>query len=352
MEYLLGELAAIVGARLQGDPQRLIRGVGKLESAGPDRLAFLASPAYQRHLAATRAGAVVLAPAAANDCPTDCLLVDDPYRAFATLSQLFVDMERPEPGVHPSAVVAADARVHPSASVGAHCSIGSGAEVGAGSIIGPGSRIGTASRIGSECRLWANVVLYHGVRIGNRVVVHSGAVLGADGFGFAPGPDGWEKIAQLGGVEVGDDVEIGAGTTVDRGTLDDTVIEHGVKIDNQVQIAHNARIGAHTAIAGCAGIAGSVQIGKRCRIGGGAGLVGHIKVTDGVTITPMSLVTRSIDRPGVYTSGTVLQTSQRWKRSALRFCELEEMNRRLRLLERQLRRVATDDKETEDQPGC
>ena len=352
MEYQLGELAALVGARLRGDPARLIRGVGDIEHACPDQLAFLASSAYRRHLAATRAGAVVLTPAIASDCPTDCLLVDDPYRAFATLSQLFLELTRPEPGVHASAVIASDARVHPSASLGAQCSIEAGAEIGECSVVSPGCRIGAGSRVGRDCRLWANVVLYHGVRLGDRVTVHAGAVLGADGFGFAPGSAGWEKIAQLGGVEIGDDVEIGAGTTIDRGTLGDTVVESGVKIDNQVQIAHNARVGAHTAIAGCAGIAGSVRIGKRCRIGGGAGLVGHIEVTDGVTITPMSLVTRSIEEPGVYTSGTVLQTLQRWKRSALRFGELDEMNRRLRRVERLLARSASGDQETEDPAGC
>ncbi len=352
MEYRLAELAAVVGAAVRGDPARLIRGVGDLEHARPDQLAFLASPAYRRHLDATHAGAVVTTAEMAGSCAVDCLLVEDPYRAFATLSRLFLDLPRPEPGVHASAVVAPDARIHPSASIGAQCSIEAGAEVGERSVIGAGCRVGAGSRIGSDCRLWANVVLYHGVRLGDRVMVHAGAVLGADGFGFASGPEGWEKIAQLGGVVIGDDVEIGACTTIDRGTLGDTVVERGVKIDNQVQIAHNARIGAHTAIAGCAGIAGSVRVGSRCRIGGGAGLVGHIEVADGVTITPMSLVTRSIGEPGTYTSGTVLQASQRWKRSALRFGELEEMNRRLRRVERLLGRATPGGHNTEDPAGC
>lgn len=352
MEYRLVELAVAIDAELRGDPARVIRGLGGLEHARPDQITFLASPAYRRHLATTNAGAVVLAPGVADSCVVDCLIVDDPYRAFAALSRLFAAPPGTEPGVHPSAVVAADARIHESASIGAHCSIEAGAEIGERTVVSAGCRVGAGSRIGSACLLWANVVLYHGVRLGNRVTVHAGAVLGADGFGFAPGPQGWEKIAQLGGVDIGDDVEIGAGTTIDRGALEDTVIEQGVKIDNQVQIAHNARIGAHTAIAGCAGIAGSVRIGSRCRIGGGAGLVGHITVVDGVTITPMSLVTRSIEEPGTYTSGTVLQESRRWKRSALRFDELDDMNRRLRRLERLSMRTDPGEEQTEDPAGC
>jgi UDP-3-O-[3-hydroxymyristoyl] glucosamine N-acyltransferase len=350
MEYRLGELAATIQAELRGDAARLIRGLASLESAAPDQIGFIATPSYRRSLASTRAGAVVLAAGMAPACPVDCLVVDDPYLGFARLSRLFERRPPAAPGVHPSAVVSASARVHPRASIGAHCTIDDDAEVGEGCIVGPCCHVGQGSRLGRECRLWANVTVYHGVRLGERVLVHAGAVIGADGFGFAASASGWEKIAQLGGVEIGDDVEIGAGTTIDRGTLGNTVIERGVKIDNQVQLAHNVHIGAHSAIAGCAGIAGSVRVGRHCRIGGGAGLVGHIAIADGVTITPMSLVSRSIPEAGTYTSGTGLQPARRWRRAALRFGQLDEMNRRLRRLERRMQRDS--DQPEEGTSGC
>nr|MBP8184969.1 UDP-3-O-(3-hydroxymyristoyl)glucosamine N-acyltransferase [Pseudomonas sp.] len=192
------------------------------------------------------------------------------------------------------------------------------------------------------------VTLYHDVRIGRRVVIHSGTVIGADGFGFAKEAGTWQKIAQIGGVLIGDDVDIGANTTIDRGALADTIIGDGVKLDNLIMIAHNAQVGDHTAMAGGAGISGSSKVGKHCVIAGRAGLVGHIEVCDNVLITAMSMITRSITEPGSYSSGTVMQPSAEWRKSAARFRQLDDMARRLQQLEKRLAAVTANDQDSSE----
>lgn len=348
MEYRLGELASASGAELRGDPGLLIRGLAPLSSAGPAELSFLANPAYRSYLATTCAAAVILHPAMADASPVATLVSPDPYLAFARLSRLFDDTPRPEAGVDAGARVDASARVDPRASVGAGCVLEEDVEIGAGTVLGPGCHIGRGSRIGQDCRLWSNVVVYHGVRLGDRVTVHAGSVIGSDGFGYAASEEGWLRIAQLGGVVIGDDVDIGAGTTIDRGTLGDTVICRGAKIDNQVQIAHNVHVGEHTAIAGCVGIAGSARIGAHCMIGGGAGILGHLEIADRVVVTAMSLVARSIPGPGTYSGGTLLAPSPRWRRNALRFDRLDTLYRRLVELERRVARMDTATQEEAD----
>ena len=238
--------------------------------------------------------------------------------------------------------ISRDAKVDPTAHIGANAYIAAGAEVDAGAIIGPNCIVLDGSHVGADSRLVANVTIYHGVTLGKRVLVHAGSVIGSDGFGFANDSGHWVKIHQLGGVRIGDDVEIGANTSIDRGAIDDTVIEDGVILDNQIQVAHNVRIGAHTAIAGCVGIAGSAQIGEHCTIGGGVGIVGHLEIADGVTITAMSLVTSSITKPGIYSSGTPLESKAHWQRNFIRFKQLDEMARRIQALERQLQQLSTD----------
>jgi UDP-3-O-[3-hydroxymyristoyl] glucosamine N-acyltransferase len=275
MELSLGELAIRHGLELRGDPEQRVARVGTLQHAGPDAVSFLANPRYRKHLATTRAGAVVLEAAQAAECAAAVLISPNPYAAYARIA---ADLH-PEPGfapgiqagahVDPAAEVAADAHVAPGAVVAA------GARVGAGAYIGPNCVVGAGARVGAGSRLVANVTVCHGVRLGARVLLHPGAVIGADGFGLAREPEGWIKVPQLGSVTIGDDVEIGANTTVDRGAIDDTVIEDGVKLDNQIQVAHNVRIGAHTVIAGCTGISGSTTIGRNCMIAGAVGIGGH-----------------------------------------------------------------------------
>ncbi|HSN00430.1 MAG TPA: UDP-3-O-(3-hydroxymyristoyl)glucosamine N-acyltransferase [Rudaea sp.] len=330
--HTLAELAARFGLHLRG--AGTITGVGTLEAATPEQLAFLANPRYRTQLASTRAGAVVLREADADACRGACLIAADPYVAFAKIAALFEHAPAPAPGVHPSAVVGPGAEVAADASIGPFCVIAEGARIDAGAVLGPHCWVGDRCHVGAQTRLVARVTLVRDVALGKRVLVHPGAVIGADGFGLAFDTDHWIKVPQLGGVRLGDDCEIGANTTIDRGALGDTVLEDDVRLDNQIQIAHNVVIGAHTAMAGCAAVAGSTKIGRYCLIGGGAGIVGHIRIADRVTITARTLVTHSIDAPGEYSSGTPVQDNRAWRRNAARFNHLDELARRVGQLEK------------------
>jgi len=334
----LGEIARYLNAELRGDPATPIDGIANLREARSRQLSFLFSRNFRRYLHNTRASAVVLRAADAEDCPVPALVVEDPRLAWALISSQFDPAPSPVPGLHPSAVVSASANLGRNVSLAPNVVIGDRVSIGDGVAIGPGCVIGDGSSIGEGCRLWANVTLYHEVKLGNRVVIHGGAVLGADGFGFAydESERRMRKIHQVYGVVIGDDVEIGAGTTIDRGALNDTVIGNGVKLDNQVQIGHNVVIGEHTVISGCTAVAGSTRIGKYCLIGGGVGIVDNLEIADQVEITAQTLVSQSIDRPGRYSSGTGLQTSSEWRRNIVGFKKLHQIQRRLTDLERKL----------------
>ncbi|WP_207061753.1 UDP-3-O-(3-hydroxymyristoyl)glucosamine N-acyltransferase [Motiliproteus sp. SC1-56] len=332
--YSLGEIAAFLGATLAGDGERRVSGLQTLAAAQPDQVSFLANPKYRRELASTQAAAVILHPSQVDACPVPTLALDNPYLGYARLSAWFDPRPQAVPGIHATAVVHERAQVDASASVGPGAVIEADVRVAAGASIGPHCVLGAGSVIGRDTRLAARVTLYHGVRIGARCVIHSGAVIGADGFGFANDQGHWHKIAQIGGVVIGDDVEVGAGTTIDRGALEDTVIGDGVKLDNQIQVAHNCRIGENSAIAGCAGLAGSSKIGRRCTIGGGAGIAGHLELADDVHVSAMTLVTKSLQKPGVYSSGTGLSPHQQWKKNVVRFRQLDQLAARVAALEK------------------
>ncbi|WP_017431110.1 UDP-3-O-(3-hydroxymyristoyl)glucosamine N-acyltransferase [Vreelandella jeotgali] len=331
----LADIARHLDVPFDGNGRTPIRGLATLRDAGPDQVAFLANRAYLKDLADTRAGAVVLHPDHGHECPVPRLELDNPYLGYARLSGLFDPVpRRDQPGIHPAAVVADDARLGEGACVAANAVVESGVVLGSGVVIGPGSVVGADSVLGEGTRLHANVTVCHGVVIGRRVILQSGCVIGGDGFGFAHDGSGWHKIAQLGGVVLGDDVEVGSGSSIDRGALGDTLIGDDVKIDSQVQIAHNVRIGDHSALAGCVGIAGSTRVGRHCMLGGGVGLSGHLTLCDGVQVTGMSLVTNSIHAPGVYSSGTGAMENHQWRKNAVRFKQLDDMARRLTRLEK------------------
>src|SRR5690348_18386592 len=332
--YRISELAQRFGLELRGDGEARVRGVGTLAAARTDQLAFLANPRYAGALADTRAGVVVLRAEHAEGCPVPALIAADPYLAYAKIAALFEHVPAAQPGVHPTAVVEAGARISASASIGPFCTIAANAVVEDGAVLGPHCVIGESCVVGAQARLVARVTLVTRVRLGRRVLIHPGAVLGADGFGIANERGQWVKVPQLGGVRVGDDCEIGANTTIDRGALEDTVLEEDVRLDNQIQIAHNVTIGAHTAMAGCAAIAGSAKIGRYCLIGGGAGILGHLSIADRVTITARALVTHSIHAAGEYSSGVPIQDAKQWRRNAARFKHLDEFARRVQALEK------------------
>ncbi len=325
----LAQIAEEFGLSLAGEPATRITGVATLATAGPGQLAFLANPKYRGQLASTRAAAVVLSADAAADSPVPVLIARNPYASFAQIAARFEPRPERPPGIHPSAVVDASAEVDPSAHIGPFVVIGARSRVAAAAVIGAHSAIGEDCVVGPGCHLVARVTLVTRVRLGARVLIHPGAVLGADGFGLAMDQGAWLKVPQLGGVIVGDDCEVGANTTIDRGALGDTVIEEDVRLDNQIQIAHNVHIGAHTAMAGCSAVAGSARIGRYCLIGGAAGVLGHLEICDRVTITAMSLVSHSIREPGEYSSGTPLMDNRAWRKSAVRFKQLDELARSL-----------------------
>jgi UDP-3-O-[3-hydroxymyristoyl] glucosamine N-acyltransferase len=306
--FTLGEIVSRLGGRVVGDAGLLIRQVGSLEHAAAGQITFLSDRKHAASLAATGAAAVIVAPENEKLTKLPRIVCDAPYAYFAKVSQLFNPTVVQACGVHPSAVVAKSAKLGENVSIGAGCVVGDGVT------------------IGDDTCLYPRVVIYPGCSLGKRVILHSGVVIGADGFGIAReegrGEGRWLKIPQIGAVRIGDDVEIGANTTVDRGALDDTVIEEGVKLDNQIQVGHNVRIGAHTAIAACTGIAGSADIGRHCTIGGAAMIHGHIKIADHVHVSAGTLISRSLPKPGTYTGIYPFDEHEAWKRGAARLRRL------------------------------
>lgn len=332
----LADIAAQLGGEVVGDPETRVSQVATLKSAGPEHISFFAQGRYREELQATRAGAVIVSAEERDATTLPRIVCADPYLYFAQVSRLLNPPAPVQPGVHPSAVIDASAFIDPTAHIGPGCVIEAGANIGPGVAVGAGCIVGARSTIGEGSRLYPRVTIYADCVIGRRAIIHSGAVIGADGFGFAQQQGRWLKIPQIGRVVIGDDVEIGANTTIDRGALGDTVVEEGVKLDNQIQIGHNVRIGAHTAIAGATAIAGSTTIGKRCTIAGAVGFAGHLHIADGTVITGMTAVSRSINKAGIYSSGTQMVDNHTWRKSAVRFNQLDEMYRRLRELETEL----------------
>ncbi len=329
----LGELAIRFGCTLRGEPDTVVTQVATLELAGSDALCFLANPKYRTHLATTRAAAVVLDENSAKECPVAALIAKNPYLTYARIAAVLHPAPSMPPGIHVTAVVDASATVEASAHVGPHAVIGAGCSVAARAVIGPGCVLGTQVSIGADTRLIANVTLCDGTRIGERCIINPSAVIGSEGFGFAPDPaTGWVKVPQLGAVRIGNDVEIGASTTIDRGAIGDTVIEDGVKLDNQIQIAHNVRIGAHTAMAAFVGVSGSTSIGSRCLIAGQVGIVGHISICDNVVVTGKSMVSASIRKPGMYSGSLPVQEARKFRRNAARFAQLDELAKEVKRL--------------------
>jgi len=333
MAVSLGELAVRFGCELRGDPDIRLERVATLANAGAGALSFLANPRYRAQLTETRAAAVVLSAAAVEACPTAMLVCENPYATYARIAGILYPPVPLAAGVHPSALVAAGARIDPSAQVGPLAVIGAGVSIGARSFVGPHCVIEPDVILGEDVRLVARVTLGPHVQIGARTVLQPGAVIGADGFGFAPERRTWLKVPQVGTVRVGADVEIGANTTIDRGAIEDTVIEEGAKLDNLIMIGHNVRIGAHTAIAACTGISGSTSVGRRCMIGGHCGFAGHINIADDVVITGYSMISRSIERAGVYSSGIPFEEAHAWRRLVARLKRLHLLEGRVRRLE-------------------
>jgi UDP-3-O-[3-hydroxymyristoyl] glucosamine N-acyltransferase len=334
-----------LAAKVAGDAQRRIVSVAPLETADATQLAFLANPRYRSAALVSRAGAIVLdAASAAALFPAGrasgaTIVCDAPYAWFALAAQQLVPAQPCAPRRADSAHIAATAAVDDSARIDELAVIEAGARIGPRAWIGAGCYVGADAVVGAATRLHPGVRLLAGCVIGERGIVHSGAVIGADGFGFAQLDARWIKIPQTGRVVIGDDVEIGANSTIDRGTMGDTVIEDGVKMDNQIQIGHNCRIGAHTVIAGCVGIAGSAVIGRGCQLGGAAMILGHLSIADGTIVSAGTLVSRTIAEPGFYTGFFPLMKNRDWERNAALLRHLDQLRERLRKLEARLQGI-------------
>lgn len=336
MGYKLQDLAKQFECDVTGDLNTEINSVCTLHHGKPGAITFLANPKYRHYLKDTLASAVILKPQDAVDSPVPALLHDNPYACYARIAQFIYSFDRSQNVIHDSAIIEDTATLGEDVHVGPFSYIEDGATIGDGTYIGPGCIVSRNASIGENCYLHSNVTIYHDCIIGHRARLHAGVVIGADGFGIAQDHGIWVKVPQVGRVIIGDDVEIGANTTIDRGAIEDTVVENGVKLDNQIQIGHNVRIGAHAALAGCVGVAGSASIGKRCTIGGAAVVLGHLSLTDDVHITACSMVTKSIDEPGVYSSGTPLQSNTQWRRNFTRFAQLDDMAKRLGKIEKKV----------------
>lgn len=335
-KYTLAQLAEALNAQLEGNPDTEITNLADLNHATPQCLSFLSSPKYVNQLADCQAGAVLIHPKQVEAFAGNKLIVANPYIAYAQASQFFAKPKPPAGERHPTAIVHPSATLHPSVYLGpyvvieANCQLEEGVRVEAHSYVGPNCHLG------ANTRLHPRVTLYSDVTTGAECILHSGCVIGSDGFGNAPTGADWLKIAQLGGVVLGDKVEVGANTTIDCGALGDTLVHRDVKLDNLIHLAHNCEIGAHTAMASQVGISGSTKVGKNCMLGGQSGFAGHLTIADNVNFTGKSMVTGSIKEAGTYSSGTSILPNAAWRRNVVRFRNLNELALRVRELEKQL----------------
>ena len=344
----LSHIVATLGGELRGEDRDIDR-LASMEEAGAGQITFLANPKYRSQLDSTAAGAVIVKPAleeAASKVGRSLILAADPYLYFARVATLLNPQPAAVPGVHPRAVVGEGSVIAASTEVREMVSIGRHVTIGERCVIHPGVVIGDHVTIGDDTLIYPNVSIYHGCRLGSRVILHAGAVIGADGFGLAWNTDRWFKIPQTGVVVIGDDVEVGANTTIDRGALKDTIIGEGVKLDNQIQLAHNVQVGAHTAMAGCAAVAGSTKIGARCTIGGAARIIGHLDIADGTHVGAGTLISKSIRQADAYTAVYPMATHKEWLANAAHLRHLGELVTRVKQLEKALQQ-AQDNKDSQ-----
>ncbi len=334
MSFTLAKLSEHTATTVAGDPTCEINRVDSLQHASSGSIAFFASPKLKQQLKETRASAVILDQKFVNLCPAHALITNNPYLVFAKVAALLNILPKHAAGIHPTAIISNDSEISRNCYVGPYTVIDEDCVIGENTYIGSNCKINKFCTLGEDCHLVNNVTLCDKTSLGKRVTIHPGAIIGSDGFGLASDEGKWVKIPQLGGVRIGDDVEIGANTTVDRGALGDTLIEEGVKLDNQIQIGHNVKIGAHTAIAACAGISGSTTVGKFCRIGGGTGIGGHLEITDNVELGGMTRLSRSIKNAGTYVSGTPIQPYRKWLRNSALFTRLDDLASRIKKLEK------------------
>ena len=337
MIYSLEQLAKQLSAKLNGDKNLQLSRLATFESAGKGDITFVSDKKLLSRLDECKASAIVLPNALQESYKGDALFMENPYVGYALLARIF------DTTPNLNVEISVSANIHESAKIGENVAIAENVVIGKNVVIGNNTQIfantviGEATTIGDNCKIYPNVSIYHHCIIGSNNIFHANTVIGCDGFGNAPYQGTWVKIPQIGKVIIGNDVEIGSSTTIDRGALSDTIIGNGVKIDNQCQIAHNIEIGDHTAIAGGTNIAGSTKIGKNCIIAGNVAMNGHITITDNVVITGNSMVMRSIDKAGTYSSGVPVQESKTWRKNTAYTLKIEDLFKRVKELEKQIK---------------
>lgn len=322
---------------LRGDETHDITSLATIQNAKVGSIAFVNNVKYRQYLENTQASVVIVSPELLDNYSGTALVTKNPYLAWAYVSQLFNTAPKVNvQGIHPSAVIAESATIGEHVVIGANVVIEEGVIIGDHTIIKAGSVIEQGVVLGEHCFIYPNVTVCYGCIIGDRVTLHSGVVIGAEGFGFARGPKGYVKIAQVGRVILSDDVDIGANSCIDRGAIEDTVIGKGTKIDNHVQLGHNGLVGENTVISGFTGIAGSATIGNNVVIGGGVGINGHITLHDGVMVTGDTMVTHSLVDPGVYSSGMPVMDNRSWRKNVVQLQQIDKLYRRVKALEKKI----------------
>jgi UDP-3-O-[3-hydroxymyristoyl] glucosamine N-acyltransferase len=330
VSFQLSELATRFSLELNGQAEAEISTVASLQDAGAGDISFCTGRRHLAELEKTRATAVILHPDMSESYPGNALLSENPHLAFTKIAHFLYPQRRKPAGIHPSAVVDAQATVHKTASIAENVTIEKSTSIAAGCEIGAGCFVGEDVIIGEGSVLRNNVTVHHNTVIGRDCILHSGCVIGSDGFGHARDGDHWLPVPQLGRVVIGNDVSIGANTAIDRGALGGTLIGNGVKIDNLVHIAHNVSIGDDTAMASGVGVAGSTKIGKRCTFAGQVGVVDNIEICDDAHFTGQSAVRSSIRQQGVYSSGILLEDNRSWSKNAMRFKQLNTLFKQVR----------------------
>lgn len=338
IRYSLREIVDALGGELLGNDE-VVTGVASLSSAEPGQISFLTDSKYRSFLSSTRASAIILGVKHRDFTDLPRIVTSNPYAYFARVAALLNPPALAVKGIAASAVIDPTANIPASCAIAQHAVIGKRVVLGSNVVVGPGCVIEDDVIIGDNTILHANVAIHYACAIGHHCNLFAGCVIGADGFGYAEDNGSWVKIPQIGRVIIEDNVDVGANTTIDRGALDDTIIEEGVKLDNLVQIGHNCRIGAHTVIAGCVGIAGSAHIGRHCKIGGAAMILGHLDITDEVTISPGSMITRSLNKPGTYTALMPFQDHEDWLKTAAALRQLSKLTEQVKRLEKELAAV-------------
>ncbi len=337
METTLEELARLVGGKVVGDPHLIIKGIAGIEDAGPDQITFLANPRYANKARVSRAGAIIVSPEW-QPLPKNLIVSADPYLSLAKIASFFAQKRQEYIGVSHLACVDETANIDSEVSIHPFVYVGAGSAIGKGTRIYPGAFVGDKVRIGENCQIYPNVSILDGTVLGDRVIIHSGTVVGSDGFGYAPSPSGYQKIPQVGIVQIDDDVEIGANCTIDRATFGRTWIKKGTKIDNLVQVAHNVEVGEHSILISQVGISGSTKLGDQVILAGQVGVAGHLSIGDRVRVGAQSGVAHSIPSDSDM-SGSPAIDHKTWLKCSAVYPRLPQMRKVIRELEQKVKEL-------------